>query len=44
MAFGKSRVKYLKQFTRYRGADSYRAMKRMAYNKSRWRAANQPKE
>jgi hypothetical protein len=33
-----------KQVTRNTGADSYTAMKRMACNNSRWKAANQSKD
>jgi hypothetical protein len=40
-AVGKPRLQYLKQVARNTGADSYRAMKRMACNNSRWKAANQ---
>jgi hypothetical protein len=38
------RLQYFKQVARYTGADSYRAMKRMACNKFRWKAANQSKQ
>ena len=41
---GRPRLHYLKQVTRYTGADGYTAMKRMACNKSRWKAANQSKD
>ena len=41
---GRPRLQYLKQDARISGADSYRAMKRMACNKSRWKAANQLKD
>jgi hypothetical protein len=40
-AVGTSRLQY---FARYTGADSYAAMKRMACNKFRWKAANQSKD
>ena len=40
-AMGRPGLQYLKQVTRTTGADSYTAMKRMACNKSRWKAANQ---
>jgi hypothetical protein len=40
---GRPRVQYSKQVARNTGADSYIAMKRMACNKSRWKAANQSK-
>jgi hypothetical protein len=43
-AVGRPRLQYLKQVARNRGADSYTAMKRMACNKSRWKAANQSKD
>ena len=39
-AVGRPRLQYLKQVSRNTGADSYTAMKRMACNKSRWKAAN----
>jgi hypothetical protein len=38
-AVGRPRLQYLKQVTRNTGADSYTAMKRMACNNSRWKAA-----
>ena len=41
---GRPRLQYLKQVARNTGADSYPAMKRMACNKSRWKAANQSKD
>ena len=41
---GRPRLQYLKQVAKNTGADSHRAMKRMAYNNSRWKAANQSKE
>jgi hypothetical protein len=37
-------LQYLKQVARNTGADSYTAMKRMACNNCRWKAANQSKE
>ena len=43
-AVGRLRLQYLKQVARNTGADSYPAMKRMAYNKSIWKAANQLKD
>ena len=43
-AVGRPRLQYLKQFARNTGADSYTAMKRMACNRSRWKAANQSKD
>jgi len=42
-AVGRPRLQYLKQVARNTGAYSYTAMKRMACNNSRWRAANQSK-
>jgi len=39
-----SRLQYLKQIARNTGTDSYTAMKRMACNNSKWKAANQLKE
>ena len=38
---GRPGQQYLKQVARNRAADSYTAMKRMACNKPRWKAANQ---
>ena len=38
------RLQYLKQVARNTGADSYKAMKKMACNNSRWKAANQSKD
>jgi hypothetical protein len=38
-ALGKPRLQYLNKFARYTGAENYTAMKRMACNKSRWKAA-----
>jgi len=43
-AVGRPRLQYLKQVTRNTGADICTAMKRMACNNSRWKAANQSKE
>jgi hypothetical protein len=43
-AVGRPRLQYLKKVTRNAGADSYRAMKRMACNKPRWKAANRSKD
>ena len=43
-AVGRHRLQYLKQFARNTAADSYAAMKRMACNNSRWKAANQSKD
>ena len=43
-AVGRPRLQYLKQVARNTGADSYTAMKRMACNKSKWKAANQSKD
>jgi hypothetical protein len=43
-AVGRPRLQYLKEVTRNTAADSYRAMKRVACNSSRWKAANQSKE
>jgi len=42
-AVGRPRLQYLKQVARNTEADSYTAMKRMAYNNYRWKAANQSK-
>ena len=42
-AMGRPRLQYLKQIARNTGADSYTAMKRMACNNCRWKAANQSK-
>jgi hypothetical protein len=41
---GRPQIQYLMQVARNTGADSYRAMKRMACNNSRWKAANQSKD
>jgi len=44
-ATGRPQLQYLiKQVTRNKGRDSYRAIKRMACNNSRWKAANQAKD
>jgi hypothetical protein len=43
-AVGRPRLQYLKQVGRNTGADSCTAMKRMACNKPRWKAANQSKD
>ena len=43
-AMGRPRLQHLKQVTRNTRSDSYTAMKRMAFNKSRWKAANQSKD
>jgi len=40
-AVGRLRLQYFKQVVRNTGADNYTAMKRMACNNSRWKAANQ---
>ena len=40
-AVGRPRLQYLKQVARNTAADSYPALKRMARNKSIWKAANQ---
>ena len=42
-AVGRPRIQYLKQVARNTGADIYTAMKRMACNSSRWKAANHQK-
>jgi hypothetical protein len=44
MAVGRPWLQYLKQVARNTAADSYTAMKTMAWNKSRWKAANQSKD
>jgi hypothetical protein len=41
---GRPRLHYLKQVARYRGAENYTAMERIACNKSRRDAANQSKD
>jgi hypothetical protein len=43
-AVGRPRLQYFKQVARNTGADKYTAMKRMACNKSRWKAANESKD
>jgi len=43
-AMGRPRLQYLKQVARNTGADRYTAMKRMACNNSRWKAANKSKD
>ena len=43
-AMGQPQLQYLKQVARNTETDSYPAMKRMACNKSRWKAANQSKD
>jgi hypothetical protein len=43
-AVGSPRLQYLMQVGRNTGADSYTAMKRMACNNFRWKAANQSKD
>jgi hypothetical protein len=43
-AVGRPRLQYLKQVARNSGADSYTAMKRLACNSTRWKAANQSKD
>jgi len=43
-AVGRPRLQYLKQVTKNTGADSYTAIKIMACNNSRWKAANQLKD
>ena len=43
-AVGRPRLQYLKQVARNTAADSYPALKRMALNKSKWKAANQSKD
>jgi hypothetical protein len=43
-AVGRPRLQYLQQVARNTAADSYTAMKTMAYNNSRWKAANQSKD
>ena len=43
-AVGRPRLQYLKQVARNTGGDSYTAMKRMACNNYRWKAANQSKD
>jgi hypothetical protein len=43
-AMGKPRLQKLQQVARSIGADSYTAMKRIACNKPRWKAANQSED
>jgi len=43
-AVGRPGLQCLKQVARNTAADSYTAMKRMACNNSRWKAANQSKD
>jgi hypothetical protein len=43
-AVKRPRKQYLKRVARNTGADCYTAMKRMASNNSRWKAANQSKD
>jgi len=43
-AMGRPGLQYLKQVARNIGADSYTTMKRIACNKSGWKAANQSKD
>jgi len=43
-AVGRSRLRYLKQVARNAAANSYTAMKRVACNNYRWRAANQSED
>jgi hypothetical protein len=43
-SLGRPWLLYLKEAARYTGADNYTAMKRMASNKSRYKAANQSKD
>jgi hypothetical protein len=43
-AVGRPQLQYLKQVARNTGADSYTAMKRMACNKSKWKAAYKSKD
>ena len=44
MAVGRPGLQYLKQVARNTAVDSSTAMKRMACNSSRWKAANQSKD
>ena len=41
---GRPRLRYLKQVVRNTGADSHRAMKRMACSICKWKAADQSKD
>jgi len=43
-AVGRPRLQYLKQVATNTEADSYTAMKRMACNNSKWKAAKQSKD
>jgi hypothetical protein len=43
-AVGRPRLQYLKQVARNIGVDSYTAVKIMACNNCRWKAANQSKD
>jgi len=43
VAVGRPRLQYLKQVARNTAADSYRAMRRLACNKCKWKVANQSK-
>jgi len=43
-AVGRPGLQYLKQVDRNTAADSYRAMERMACNRSRWVVANRSKD
>jgi hypothetical protein len=43
-AMGRPRLQYSKQVARNTEADSCTAMKKMAWNDSRWKAANQSKD
>jgi hypothetical protein len=42
-AVGRTGLQYLRQVARNTEADGYTAMKRMACNKCKWKAANQSK-
>jgi hypothetical protein len=42
-AMGRPRLQYLKQVARNTAADIYTAMRGMAYNNCRWKAANKSK-
>jgi hypothetical protein len=44
LAVGRPRLKYIKKVTRNTGADSYRAVKKMTCNNSRWKVAIQSKD
>ena len=43
-AVGRPGLQYLKQVARNTGADNYTEMKRMAFDNSRWKAANQSQD